>query len=166
MPTSAVGTARGCSNISCPNTVYFADAVAKAKSADVTVLVLGLYTGCHGDDACESEGWDRTSIALPGKQADLLAAVKPAAKKLVCVLVHGGGLQLAAVMAQCDAVVDAWYPGSEGGNGLADVFFGKVHVGSVCNSMLQAAHVLGPGSETWAGAYRVSSAEIASLSVR
>ena len=129
MPLSVVATARGCSNMSCPDTTHFEDAVKKAQAAKVTVLVLGLYTGCHGDVACESEGWDRTSIALPGQQAALLAAVRPVANKLVCVLVHGGGLQLAAVMAQCDAVVDAWYPGSEGGNGLADVLFGKVGPG-------------------------------------
>eukprot|EP00730_Choanoeca_flexa_P007214 TRINITY_DN12297_c0_g2_i2.p1 TRINITY_DN12297_c0_g2~~TRINITY_DN12297_c0_g2_i2.p1 ORF type:complete len:901 (+),score=146.73 TRINITY_DN12297_c0_g2_i2:2-2704(+) len=124
---SIVSFAKGCANIACNDTTYFPEAVAKAQHAKTTVLVLGLYTGCLQTPACESEAHDRSSIAMPGQQNALVTAVRAASKQLVCVLVHGSGLQLQHVMDTCDAVVDAWYPGQEGGNGLADVLFGKVN---------------------------------------
>jgi hypothetical protein len=40
--------------------------------------------------------------------------------------VHGGGIQLSQILDKCDAVLDAWYPGAQGGNGVADVLFGTV----------------------------------------
>ncbi|XP_065837827.1 uncharacterized protein [Oscarella lobularis] len=113
--------AAGCSNVRCTDTSGFDQATDAAKDADAIVIVLGL------DQSQESEGHDRSVVELPGNQAELVAAVRKANPNapLVVVLVHGGTLALGSVLDDADAIVDAWYPGMQGGNAVADVLFGK-----------------------------------------
>mmetsp|Transcript_25328 Transcript_25328/g.84359 ORF Transcript_25328/g.84359 Transcript_25328/m.84359 type:complete len:316 (-) Transcript_25328:173-1120(-) len=110
-------------------------AAAAAASADATVVVLGLAFDqyCHGDDDglgdhCEREGNDRRIIELPLGQQRMVAALRAAtAGPLVCLLVHGGAIAIDnATRAACDAVLDAWYPGIEGGAAVAATLFGDV----------------------------------------
>ncbi len=97
-------------------------AVAAAKAADVVVFVGGLYHGRGGDD----EGADRTDMALPFGQNELLEKITAANKRTVVVLVSGGAVEM-PWLPKVPALVQAWYPGMEGGNALAAVLFGDVN---------------------------------------
>jgi beta-glucosidase len=69
-------------------------------------------------------GGDRTSLDLPDAQEDLLRAVVATGKPVVLVLINGGALSVNWAQANVAAIVEAWYPGEEGGTALADVLFG------------------------------------------
>ena len=71
-------------------------------------------------------GGDRTDIELPAVQRQLLAALHRAGKKVVLVNFSGSAMGLVPETETCDAIVQAWYPGEEGGEALADVLFGDV----------------------------------------
>ncbi len=103
------------------------EAVLLAKRADLTVLVLGLNTEIEGEqgDAGNSEAaGDKLSLDLPGLQQQLLEAVVAVGKPVVVVLVAGSPLALGFAHDRASAVIQAWYPGEEGGSALADVLFG------------------------------------------
>ncbi|XP_062517183.1 uncharacterized protein LOC134192460 [Corticium candelabrum] len=116
-----VVVAPGCSSVQCTDKSGFVDAVKAADGADAIVVAIGL------DQREESEGHDRSVIELPGYQGDLVSALRKAYMNtpLIVVLVHGGTLGLGNVVEDADAIVDAWYPGMQGGNAVADVLFGK-----------------------------------------
>jgi hypothetical protein len=121
-----VTLAMGCKDVACGDTSGFDDATKAATSADVAVVVIGI------DQTQESEGHDRTSIALPGHQNDLVAAVAKAAKQpIVVVVMTGGAVDLATVRAtpNVGAVVWCGYPGQSGGQAMADVLFGTYNPG-------------------------------------
>ena len=96
-----------------------AAAVSAAKSAEVTVLAVGLGA------VMESEGGDRVNMTLPSVQRQLLTAVAAAAKKLVLVVVSAGGVDLDE--SKASAVLYAPYGGEEAGSGLADILFGHAN---------------------------------------
>ena len=106
----------------------FDEAVRAAREADVVVMALGLAPSIEGEERdVKLEGFrggDRTSLELPKPQDELLRAVHAAGKPVVLVLFSGGGLGVNWADANVPAVVQAWYPGEEGGAGLADVLFG------------------------------------------
>jgi beta-glucosidase len=124
--------------------VDIAAAVAAARNADVAVVVLGgssardfkteyqstgaanvTATGTQALSDMESgEGYDRATLDLLGKQQELLQAVVQTGKPVVVVLIKGRPLNLNWMAAHVPAVLDAWYPGQEGGNAIADVLFG------------------------------------------
>jgi beta-glucosidase len=103
----------------------FADAIATAKAADQVVLALGESRGQSGEAAARSD------IDLPGLQQELLDQVKAAIgdKPLAVVLFNGRPLTLTKVDASAPAILEAWFPGVEAGNAVADVLFGKVNPG-------------------------------------
>lgn len=107
----------------CSTTTGFADAVAAAQSADQIVLALGETR----EMSAEAEA--RTTIDLPGKQQELLDAVKEAApgKPIAVVLFNGRPLTLSGVDATAPAILEAWFPGVEAGNAVADVVFGDAN---------------------------------------
>jgi beta-glucosidase len=133
---SAVVSVPGCLNVSC----FDADiesVTAATRDATTSVVILGNQFGsrpgwplCHksnaiGEDGCESESHDRTRIELPGKQIDVVLAMRKATKgKLVCLLVHGGAVALGAAFDACDGILDLWVPGQMAGAALADILFG------------------------------------------
>ena len=97
-----------------------AEAVAKARQADVVVACVGEHANMNG------EGASRSDIGLPDAQIELLKALKATGKPVVMVLVTGRPLTLVEEDASMDAILNVWSPGSEGGRAVADVLFGEV----------------------------------------
>jgi len=107
----------------CGNTDGFADAVAKAKAADQVVLALG------ESREMSAEAASRSDIDLPGKQQELIDAIAATGKPFAVVLFNGRPLTLSKVAESSTAILEAWFPGVEAGNAVADVLFGKVNPG-------------------------------------
>jgi beta-glucosidase len=107
----------------CGSTDGFAEAVAAARSADQVVLALGESREQSGEAAA------RSSLDLPGRQQELIEAIRATGKPFVVVLFNGRPLTLEPVAAASPAVVEAWFPGVQAGNAVADVLFGKVNPG-------------------------------------
>jgi beta-glucosidase len=109
-----------------PAEVLRAEAEAAARQADVVVAVLGLSPQLEGEEMPVSlegfEGGDRTDIALPRPQRELLAALHATGKPVVLVLTSGS--PLAVDVGQADAILQAWYPGEEGGTAIAETLSG------------------------------------------
>ncbi len=97
--------------------------MAAANAADQVVLALGESRGQSGESA------SRVEIDLPGKQQQLIDAIKATGKPFVVVLFNGRPLTLSQVDASSPAILEAWFPGVEAGNAAADVLFGKVNPG-------------------------------------
>ena len=100
-----------------------------AAESDLVIAVLGLdptLEGEEGDTVSSLTGGDRDSIELPQVQRDFLIRLRQHAKKLVLVLTGGSALAIPEAHELCDAVLQVWYPGCEGGRALADVLFGHV----------------------------------------
>lgn len=97
------------------------DAVSLAKRSDMAVLVLGEI------GLMSAEAASRSSLKLSGGQEELLEAVAATGKPIVLVLINGRPLDITWASEHVPAIVEAWYPGSEGGNGLADVLFGDAN---------------------------------------
>jgi beta-glucosidase len=132
---AAVVSVPGCVDVPC----RAADMVGPANSAKdsvANVVILGDHFGskffgwplCNKSstaDGCESEAHDRTTIELPGRQVDLVLAMRAASKApLICLLVHGGAVALGEAADACDAILDLWVPGQMAGAALADILFG------------------------------------------
>ena len=103
-------------------------AVAAAKSADVVVAVTGISSALEGEEMPVNvpgfSGGDRTSLDMPRDEEDLLKAVKATGKKLVVVLMNGSALSVNWAAKNADAILDAWYPGEEGGTAIAQSLSG------------------------------------------
>jgi beta-glucosidase len=93
-------------------------AVAAAKSADVVIMGLGERQGISG------EGFDRSSLGLPGNQERLLEAVAATGKPVVLVLENGRPLTIVWAKQHIPAILEAWYPGEFGGKAIAETLFG------------------------------------------
>ncbi len=105
------------------------EAVAAAKSADVVIAVVGITSQLEGEEMPVSEpgflGGDRTSIDLPQPEEDLVEAVAAAGKPLAVVLMNGSALAVNWINQHANAVLEAWYPGEEGGAAVAETLSGK-----------------------------------------
>jgi beta-glucosidase len=104
-------------------------AVAAARDADVVVAVVGITSELEGEEMQVNEdgfkGGDRTSIDLPKPEQALLEAVAAAGKPLVVVLTNGSALGVNWAAAHANAILEAWYPGEEGGAAVAETLSGK-----------------------------------------
>src|SRR4051794_26627264 len=107
----------------CGTDTGFDEAVTAAKSADQIVLALGESRGQSGEAAARSD------IDLPGLQQELIDRIAALNKPFVVVLFNGRPLTLSKVAAASPAILEAWFPGTEAGNAVADVLFGKVNPG-------------------------------------
>lgn len=130
-PTVEVSYARGCG-------VFGADAAemeaaaALARQADVVIFVGGLSQALEGEEGQQeglpaglvSQG-DRTRIDLPDSQETLLKLLHETGTPLVLVLLNGSALAVTWANQHVPAIVEAWYPGEEGGNAIAEVIFGR-----------------------------------------
>ncbi|AUJ24110.1 beta-glucosidase BglX [Virgibacillus dokdonensis] len=120
LPASQLYVANGCGvNNHCEQDL--SKAIELAKQSDVVVLALGESSEMSG------EAGSRTNIQLPQAQLHLVAAVAKLGKPTVAVLFNGRPLDLHGVVDQVDAVLEAWYPGTEGGTAIADILFGNVN---------------------------------------
>jgi beta-glucosidase len=101
----------------------FHHAIDLVKQADVTVLFLGEAQTMSGERA------SRSTLTLPGKQEELLEAAVATGKPVVLVLINGRPLDITWASQHVPAILDAWYPGTEAGNAIADLLFGDADPG-------------------------------------
>lgn len=98
-------------------------AIATAGAADTVIMVLGENADMAGEAA------SRASLDLPGRQQELLEEVVALGKRVVLVLVNGRPLAIGWAAEHVPAILEAWEPGTEGGNAVADVLFGDSNPG-------------------------------------
>jgi beta-glucosidase len=103
-------------------------AVAAARGADLAIVVAGERSGLT-DAATSGEARDRLELGLPGRQAELVAAVVATGTPVILVLVAGRPLAIPTEAGTVAAVVHAWVPGDEGPDAIAEVLFGDVTPG-------------------------------------
>ena len=99
-------------------TARIAEAVALARQSDAAIIVAGIEEG---------EFRDRAFLRLPGRQEDLIQQVAATGKPAIVVLVGGSAITMSSWIDRVDAIVDAWYPGEQGGHAVADVLFGDAN---------------------------------------
>ncbi|HEY1800501.1 MAG TPA: glycoside hydrolase family 3 C-terminal domain-containing protein [Terriglobales bacterium] len=104
-------------------------AVAAAKNADVVVAVVGITSHLEGEEMPVNQpgflGGDRTNLDMPAPEEDLVKAVAATGKPLVVVLTNGSALGINWEKAHANAILEAWYPGEEGGAAIAETLSGK-----------------------------------------
>lgn len=104
------------------------DILAAAAEAETVIFVGGISPNLEKEQAkVQAPGFDdgdRTSIELPQVQRDILRALHEAGKRIVFVNCSGSAVALAPETETCDAILQAWYPGEQGGHAVADVLFG------------------------------------------
>jgi beta-glucosidase len=104
-------------------------AVAAAAKSDVIVAFLGLSPELEGEEMPVHvqgfDGGDRKTIELPTVQQELVTALAATGKPLVLVLMNGGALALQSAGQKAAAILEAWYPGQNGGTAIAETLFGE-----------------------------------------
>ena len=118
--------ARGC-DLTHDNRKGFAEAGRIAKDADAVVLCLGLspeIEGEEGDFFNVNPAGDKLNLKLPGVQEELLEHLADTGTPLIVVLLSGSALDLRTVDKRATTVIQAWYPGQDGGRALAEILFG------------------------------------------
>ena len=135
-----INYAKGC-NITGSDRSGFAAAVEAASKSDVAVVVLGetsvILSGLGWgvglgeneprDPFVSGEGYDLTSLDPPGVQRELLQAVCATGKPVVLVMVHGRPWSIGWEKDHVPAILEAWYPGEQGGNAIAGILLGDVN---------------------------------------
>ncbi len=109
------------------------EAIEAAKNADVVIAVLGITSELEGEEMQVSvqgfKGGDRTSIDLPKPEEELLQALVATGKPVVLVLTNGSALAVNWANEHANAILDAFYPGEEGGTAVAETLSGKNNPG-------------------------------------
>ena len=104
-------------------------AIAAAKNADAVIAVVGITSQLEGEEMPVTEpgflGGDRTSIDLPKPEEDLVEALSATGKPVAVVLTNGSALSVNWINDHANAVLEAWYPGEEGGAAVAETLSGK-----------------------------------------
>ncbi len=126
-PAIEIRYARGCGILD-GDDAGIAAAADAARGADVALVVVGERSGLTQDCTC-GEARDRLDIGLPGRQAELVAAMAATGTPIVLVLVAGRPLAIEAEAAASAAVLQAWVPGEEGPGAIAAVLFGDANPG-------------------------------------
>ncbi|MDD5201038.1 MAG: glycoside hydrolase family 3 C-terminal domain-containing protein [Terrimicrobiaceae bacterium] len=98
----------------------YADAVESAKKSDAAIVAVSTFP-------TDGEGHDRPSMNLPNDQAALIHAVAAANKKTIVILNNGAPVEMKSWIDQVSAVIEAWFPGQEGGAAIAAILFGEVN---------------------------------------
>ncbi|MGW7525350.1 beta-xylosidase/alpha-l-arabinosidase [Streptomyces sp. NPDC054783] len=143
LPDAKVTFAEGC-GVSDPDTAGFEEAVARAAEADVCVAALGDRAGLFGRGT-SGEGCDVTDLQLPGAQAELLDRLVATGVPVVLVLLTGRPYALGRWHGRLGAVVQAFFPGEEGGPAVAGVLSGRVNP----SGRLPVSVPRVPGGQPW-----------------
>ena len=160
LPSAEILTAPGC-DILGDSTAGFAEAAEAARRAEVAVVVVGDKSGLT-EDCTSGESVDRADLGLPGVQQALVEAVVATGTPTVVVHISGRPSALAWIAEHVPAVLEAWIPGEEGGNAVADVLFGDVSPGGKLPISLPRAvgqvpvyygHKPSGGRSQWKGDY-------------
>ena len=105
-----------------------AEAISVAERSDIVILCLGLDStieGEQGDTGNSYAAGDKEDLNLPKSQQELLKNILAVNKKVIVVLGAGSAITLNGLEGKCEAILQAWYPGSHGGTAIADLLFGK-----------------------------------------
>ena len=97
-----------------------AEALEKAKASDVIIAAVGENVMLCGENR------DRQGLRLPGKQEEYVEQLIATGRPVILVVFGGRAQVISGIADRCAAVIQAWYPGEEGGNALADIIYGKV----------------------------------------
>jgi beta-glucosidase len=112
-----------------PAAPMLAQAVKVAEQADVVVAFVGLSPDLEGEEMPIKipgfDGGDRTDLELPAEQEQMLEAVAKTGKPMVVVLMNGSALAVNWAQEHAGAILEAWYPGEEGGTAIAETLLGK-----------------------------------------
>ena len=115
-------------NIAKEHPIDYQQTIAQLKGIDKVIFVGGISPALEGEempvDIDGFKGGDRTHIELPAVQRQFLKALKEAGKTIIYVNCSGSCIALLPETETCDAIVQAWYPGQEGGTAVAEVLFG------------------------------------------
>jgi len=136
-PKVKVNYAKGC-GITNLDKSGFSKAVEVAKKSDVVVLAIGgtsiIYSGIGwGNDKNQNigntcgEGYDRSTLTPPGVQTDLIRAICATGKPVILVMIHGRSYSIPWEKKNIPSIIEAWYPGEQGGTAIANILFGKVN---------------------------------------
>jgi beta-glucosidase len=105
------------------------EAITTAKNADIVIAVVGITSRLEGEEMPVTLpgflGGDRTSIDLPGPEEALVEAASATGKPLIVVLTNGSALSVNWINEHANAILEAWYPGEEGGAAVAETLSGK-----------------------------------------
>ncbi|MBK7607534.1 MAG: glycoside hydrolase family 3 C-terminal domain-containing protein [Saprospiraceae bacterium] len=116
-----------------PKPDLVAKALAIAKEAEVVILCMGITPRMEGEEmdvaADGFKGGDRTKLALPQVQQDLIRSIQALGKPTVLVLLNGSALAVNWENEHLPAILEAWYPGQAAGTAIADVLFGDYNPG-------------------------------------
>ena len=104
-----------------PGSPAIAEAATLARRSDVAIVFVGTSA------AIERDGADRTSLDLPARQDELIAAVSAANRNTIVVVIAGSAVNMTSWVGAANAVAMAWFPGEQGGHAIADVLFGTVN---------------------------------------
>jgi len=112
------------------DTAGIANAVKTARESDIAIVAIGTrstYLGRSPKYSTAGEGFDLSSLELPGVQEDLLKAIKATGKPMVVVFIAGKPLAIPWVKEHADAVLVQWYAGEQQGHSMADILVGNVN---------------------------------------
>ena len=116
-------------NVAREQPIDYQQAIDQLRGIDKVIFVGGISPALEGEempvDIEGFKGGDRTSIELPRVQREFLKALKAAGKTVIFVCCSGSAIALLPETESCDAIVQAWYAGQEGGTAVADVLFGS-----------------------------------------
>ena len=108
--------------------IDYQETIAQLKGINKVIFCGGIAPSLEGEEMPVNidgfKGGDRTNIELPKVQREFLKALKAAGKQVVYVNCSGSAIALQPETETCDAIIQAWYPGQEGGTAIADVLFG------------------------------------------
>ena len=121
-PQTTVTYAKGC-EINDDSTSGFDEAVRIARAADVVIVALGESAEMSGEAA------SRSSLDLPGRQLDLVKALRATGKLVIVVLMNGRPLSINWIAENVPSILETWFAGTQAGNAIADVLFGDVNPG-------------------------------------
>jgi len=113
------------------NAVMIQEAVDAASKSEIAIIVGGWTHGFNysiwQDNAYDAEEYDKPDMYMPFGQDQLIQAVMKANPKTIVVLMGGGAIDMSKWVGDAPAIIQAWYPGMEGGNALAKIIFGEVN---------------------------------------